>query len=216
MSDIDNWTEVSSDDFPTEVNIRICEEDGCESPCKKRGRGYARWCEQHLYNHTGDDSRPRSRRSTTTVADVEAIKAAKDKVAKKAENQTKTLLSAAQLTFMGAGDMYCAKAIGQLAEPIAENMGAVASDFKLVASMIDKTDKYFALTLLMLNVTRLGLMIGTHHDVVPYGAPLKLIGIPEPPPKDKPRLRVVQHEPSEQHNTNNSTEREPEFNGYPS
>lgn len=177
------FTEVADiPDFETKP-VRICEEDGCENPCKKRGRGYARYCEDHLFNHTGDDSRPRSRRSTGNVEDVRLVEEKRARSAAKAEAQTKALLAPIQLVFIGKNDLHCAKAIGELAEPIAKNVGDVAADFKLVAKMIDKTDKYLAVTMLALNLTRLGLIIGTHHEVVPYSDAMKLLGIPEPPPK---------------------------------
>lgn len=177
MTDHAPLSVVETDDFPDDdPPVRVCEEDGCEQPCKKRGRGYARWCEDHLFNHSGDDSKPRSRRT------VEDVAAKRSRVEKKASDQTKALLAPLQMIFIGKNDMYCAAAIGELAEPIANSMGAVAADFKFVANMIDKTDKYFALTMLTMNVTRLALIIGTHHDLVPYSGPIKLL-VPEPPKK---------------------------------
>lgn len=171
-------------DFPEEDSppIRICEEESCEEPAKKRGRGYSRWCTIHLEDHKGDTSPRPSNPKTVTVSN--------DRVAKKAEEQAKAFLSVFQGAFLAKGDQYCAWALGETAEPIAKNLGMVASDFKFVAKMVDKSDKYFALTMLTYNVTRLGLMIGCHHDVIPYHSSMRFLGVPEPPTQE-PKLRVV-------------------------
>jgi hypothetical protein len=171
MQDADP-NEFPSNVSNSDVSVRLCMETDCDTPCVKRGRGYAKFCGEHLFNHTVDDTKPNTRTVTTT----------KDKVAKKAENQAKALLAFAQGSFIAQGDQYCAWAVGECAEPIAENLGAVASDIKFVANMVEKGDKYFALVMLTANITKLGLMIGVHHDLVPYTGPIKLI-VPKPPAK---------------------------------
>lgn len=169
--------EVSPNDFPSESPpIRLCVELGCENPAKKRGRGYAKWCDEHLFNHpnSGDDTPPKSR----NIAPVD-----KSKVAKKAEEQIKNMLGFAQLAFYGKGDVYCTWAIGEVGDDIAKHGGTLASNIKWMANLVDKGENTFAMALLILNMAKLGLMIGVHHDVVPYTGPVKLL-VPKPPPKE--------------------------------
>ncbi len=167
------------DTFPTSspnVSVRMCVEPGCDNPAKKRGRGYAKWCDEHLFNHpnSGDDSVPKSR---------VIVKEDKSKVAAKAENQIKNMLGFAQLAFAGKGDVYCTWAIGEVGDDIAKNGGILASNIKWMANFVDKGENSFAMALLILNLAKLGLMIGVHHDAVPYSGIVKWL-VPKPPPKD--------------------------------
>lgn len=154
------------DSFP---DVRMCTEPGCEEPAKKSGRGYSKFCVEHLFVNKG---------GSTPVAEHVPVK--NERAATKAEDQIKALLAATQLGMMAKGDLYCAWAVGETAEGIAKNAGMVAADFKLVARMVDKTDKYFAVTMLAYNVARLGLMVGVHHGMIPYSGPIKLL-VPKPP-----------------------------------
>jgi hypothetical protein len=171
--------DVSESDFPTDspvATVRMCIEPGCDNPSKKRGRGYAKWCDEHLFNHpnSGDDTPPKSR---------VIVREDKSKVAKKAEDQIKNMLGFAQLGFAAKGDGYCAWAIGEVGEDIAKNGGILASNIKWMANFVDKGENTFAIALLIMNLSKLGLMIGVHHDVVPYTGVVKML-VPKPPPKE--------------------------------
>lgn len=169
------------DDFPSEspaiTSVRMCSEPGCENPAKKRGRGYAKWCDEHLFNHpnSGDDTPPKSRPIAT---------ADKSKVAKKAEDQIKNMLAFGQLAFAAKGDVYCTWAIGEVGEDIAKNGGVLASNIKWMANFVDKGENTFAIALLIMNLAKLGLMIGVHHDAIPYTGVVKML-VPKPPPKNE-------------------------------
>lgn len=168
------------DDFPADsppiAVQKMCIEPGCDQPSKKRGRGYAKWCDEHLFNHpnSGDDTPPKSR----PIVSVD-----KSKVAKKAEGQIKNMLGFAQLGFAAKDDLYCAWAIGEVGEDIAKNGGILASNIKWMANFVDKGENTFAMALLIMNLAKLGLMIGTHHDVVPYTGIVKML-VPKPPPRN--------------------------------
>lgn len=170
--------DVSANDFPSDspTTVRICLEPGCDNPAKKRGRGFAKWCDEHLFNHpnSGDDTPPKSR----VIVTVD-----KSKVAKKAEDQVKNLLGFAQLGFYAKGDVYCTWAIGEVGDDIAKHTGTLASNIKWMANFVDKSENTFAIALLILNLAKLGMMIGVHHDAIPYAGPVKLL-VPKPPPKE--------------------------------
>lgn len=182
--------EISDDEFPSEDEkpIRICVEPDCNNPCVKRGRGYAKWCQEHLFNHPNTDDKTKANATLVRPPDRGAV-------AKKAEKQVTALLGALQIAFVSQGDRYCAWAVGETAEDIASNAGILASDIKWVAKAVDAGDKYFAAMLLTLNVAKLGLMIGVHHDWVPYAGPIKFL-VPKPPeknvmPMNQANVRVV-------------------------
>lgn len=163
-------SEVSFGD--TEVITRICLEPDCENPCVKRGRGYAKWCGDHLFNHPNSpDKAPASR--VITVVD-------KSKVKEKAKTSTLKLLTLPQYAFIAKQDAYCAYMIGEIGPEIAENVGDLAANVKLVANLVEKTETHLALAMLTVNVGRLVLAIGVHHGYVPYSGPIKLI-VPKPP-----------------------------------
>lgn len=175
---------VSDDDFPiasdNPTTIRICLEPGCGEPCVKRGRGYAKWCGEHLFNHpnSSDQRAPRSR--TISSEDADKKKAA---IKKRAEDQIKGLLGFAQIGLAAKGDMYCTWAIGEVGEDIANHTGTLASNIKWMATAVEKSENTFAILMLTLNVVKLGAMIGVHHDMIPYVGPVKML-VPKPPPKD--------------------------------
>lgn len=175
------------DDFPLDTpSIRICLEPDCGEPCVKRGRGYAKWCGEHLFNHpnSNDDKAPRSRRVEPEDSDK-----AKAKRAAKAEDQVKALLSFAQLGLAAKGDVYCTWAIGETGDDIAKNVGVLASNIKWMASAVDKSENMFALLLLTMNVGRLVAMMGVHHDWIPYTGPVKIL-VPKPPPDSPTNIPV--------------------------
>ena len=179
------FEEVSEEQFPDKPTaadkpVRICAEEGCNKPCKKRGRGYAGWCDEHLFNHLGDKP-PKSR---------EIVTIDRSKIAAKAEAQSAILLGFAQKTFLLRGDQYCAYMIGAKGEDISKNIGAVAADFKWMAKVIDKSDKYFALAMLTMNLGELALAIACHHEVIPWAGPVKHL-VPKPPPKVETNGQVI-------------------------
>jgi len=168
-----------------ETTIRICEEPDCDNPCKKRGRGYARWCDEHLFNHPNSpDKAPKSR-----VITVESKSQRKEK----AKQSTLKLLTLPQYMFIAKGDAYCSYMIGEIGPEIAENMGDIAANNKWVANMVERSETGLALAMLTVNVGRLCLAIAVHHEVIPYSGPIKLI-VPRPPDKtdsEGSRLRIV-------------------------
>jgi hypothetical protein len=54
--------------------------------------------------------------------------------------------------------------------------------------LIDKTDKWASLGVLLWAMLRLGLVLGVHHDVVPYVGPVKML---VPPPPGSPAARAM-------------------------
>lgn len=165
---------ISDAEFPEDVAVKICAEDGCDNPAAKRGRGYSAWCTEHIYLHKGEKP-PKTKEITVT---------SRDKIAEKAESQIKAMLAVAQVGLVLKNDNYCAWAIGETGDDIAKSGGKVAADFKWMAKGIDKADRYFALLILTMNVGKLALMMGVHHDVIPYKGPVKVL-VPRPPNNDK-------------------------------
>lgn len=187
--DVDSFPEpVSSTEasFGEAASVRICYEPNCDNPCVKRGRGYARFCGEHLFNHPNSPDKPPASR----VIQVES----KSKLKEKAKQSTLKLLTLPQYAFMASGDAYCSYVIGEIGPEIAENVGDIAANVKWVGQGIEKLETHLALAMLTVNVTRLGLAIAVHHEVVPYSGPIKLI-VPKPPPKtdtvDPSKFRVV-------------------------
>jgi hypothetical protein len=172
--DLDSESEFPSNGPP----IRICEEPGCGEPSVKRGRGYARWCGEHLFNHPNSPEKagPRSKVIAPTID--------KNKVKEKAEERVKALLGFAQMVTYSKGDEYCTWALGETGEPIAENIGILASNIKWIASSVEKSENIFAVAMLTLNVMKLGAMMGVHHEWIPWSGPVKML-VPKPPPKNQ-------------------------------
>lgn len=171
--------DLDNGEFPIDAPpIRICEEPNCGEPCVKRGRGYARWCGQHLFDHPNSPDKP-GPRSKAVVPTVN-----KDKVKERAQARVMALLGFVQMAMYAKGDEYCTYAIGETGEPIAENIGILASNIKWLAGAVEKSENLFAVAMLTLNVMKLGAMMGVHHEWIPYSGPVKMLVPKPPPPKD--------------------------------
>lgn len=101
---------------------------------------------------------------------------------KKIEDQTSHWLGMIQIGLMASGDQYCAAAIGEEGPPIARSIAEVAQDFPLIKKVVESTDKWGALAVLTYHSMRLGLIIGVHHNAVPYTGIVRFM-VPPPPPK---------------------------------
>jgi len=106
--------------------------------------------------------------------------ARKSKVAAKAEKTTIRWLAIGQTFLVVNEDFYCANAMGTIGPDIAKAVGQVAVDIPWLSKMLDEGDKYTALATLVFSVGRLALMMGVHHDLIPYNKYTKVLVPPIP------------------------------------
>lgn len=105
-----------------------------------------------------------------------------DKLSKRAQKAEQTILgweTMAQMYLMTQGDIPCAVAIGVVGKEIAHNAARVCDDFPWLLKGVEAGDKWTGVFALSLSVARLGLMIGIHHDVIPYNDITKMLVPPQ-------------------------------------
>jgi hypothetical protein len=103
----------------------------------------------------------------------------KTRVQIKAEKSAKKWIGMGVVALYSNGDQYCASALGTVGKEVAESLGEVANQFPWLAEMLGESDKYTAVLGLIYNVGRLGIMIGVHHDWVPYNTVTSFF-VPDP------------------------------------
>jgi hypothetical protein len=159
---------------PTTDEAPPCED--CGKPCRKAGRGYSRWCLEHSRDHRGDKA-PKSRQpdSVKILADKRTAAVART------EKTVTQWLVMGQVGLIASGDIYCAKAIEEEGPPIARALAEVSQDFPMLRRAIETSDKWGALSVLAFHTGRLALIIGVHHNVVPYEGVVRFL-VPAPFP----------------------------------